>query len=343
MDMSQPRAVGDFGHQLIFSLVNITADCLRPTSVKLGLPIANVVSWAILQDRAGDRYVLVRETYGYYSNGSWALSSAGGGGLASMAETANLWRGEMVAGGEEHQYELKSADGAFGGAASAQLFFDDKDGIVRYEERGFASLVGRRNAPGHQFFDPTDGQFIVEQAFPAEGVIGGRAVTGFLGLDAQYFPIGINYRNSPFCNDGRLLAWIYLHNIYEDGGWDEGSIIMGREGYQLAWILNEKGEFSFSGNVDAQFDLRDDGFPLEMHIRFHDAKTGKPSVWHWTLKPGSEMVDVAKKSPRMKHKRSCEGFLVREGETRMLTFASAWPEFHADGRHDAFRIKRAGR
>lgn len=138
-----------------------------------------------------------------------------------------------------------------------------------------------------------------------------------------------------------MLTWIDVGNVYEDGSWEKGPIVVGRDGCSGVWISNSKGEYTYSNDVDADFRLDQDGFLAEMNFRYHDARTGEPYHWVWRAKRGSNLVEIPGLAPHLANKRAAEGSCVRMGENRKLRYTSSWPEFQADGRVERFHAEMA--
>lgn len=341
MDMTKPRAFADFGNRLLYSQFDMTVPSVLPTATMFQLVNSALIIWGSFSDEEGVVYALCREMPGYSSNGGWVMSDSKHDGIRLMPESAGLWRGALAITSEGNRAAWQSADIYQGREPALRLSFDH--GRVEYEERGLVSITAQTGASGYQFYDATGAQGSTNHVFLATGRIGNKQVTGWLGLNAHFQAPGINYRISPMIKNKLMVTWFDVGNIYEDGSWEQGPIIVGREGFSFVMIVNDKGQVTHSSDVIADFRVREDGYPVEMLIRYFDAQTGAPMEWVWKPKPHTEMVDLPKAAPYLINKRSSEGSCIRVGEKRSIRHASSWPEFQADDRVQAYRSELAGR
>lgn len=339
MDMSQPRKIGDFGNQIMLAPYEATADGLAPTATMFGLPQSQMVAWGGFEDEEGNSYCICRELPGYITGGGWVMSNAGRNGMLMLPQSADLWMGGLAIDTEGDRIQWTSADKYRGATPALDIAFDS--GRAYYREADLVELEAEPAAIGYQFYEPTNGQGTTNQVLSAKGTIAGRKVSGWLGFNAHFQRPGLNYRISPMVRGGQMLMWLDVGNVFEDGSWEQGPIIVGRDGFTAIWITNDKGEMTFSQDVHAEFDLGDDGFATEMRFSYHDARTGDLMKWVWRPKPGSNMTQLPSLAPHLKYKRSAEGSCVRVGENRKLLHTSAWPELQVDERIEAFLAEQA--
>jgi hypothetical protein len=336
MDVLQPRVVGDFANRILYGSYEATAETLLPTATLHQLPNSALVIWGSFHDEDGVTYAVCRELPGYSTNGCWVMSDAGRDGLRMVAECGSLWRGSMAVSHTGNAALFQSADVYQGKPPAFRLSFDN--GAVEYEELGMVALTARRDdSSGYQFYDPTGAQGSTNHIFLASGTIAGKRVNGWLGLNAHFQSPGINYRISPMIKSKLMLTWFDVANIYEDGSWEQGPIVVGRGGYNFLMISNDKGQVTHGSDLIADFVQREDGYPTQMTIRYFDSLTGEPMTWIWNMKPGTEMFDLPRAAPYLANKRSSEGCCLRAGEKRTVKHSSSWPEFQADDRVAAYR------
>jgi hypothetical protein len=338
LDLRKARALGDFGSQMMFAPYETEAKSMLPTATLFGLSNSAMIVFGVFEDEKGVGYCLCREMPAYLSGGCWVMSNESQKGMLMMRESATLWSGGLTIESSENRIEWKSSDVFRGLSPTLRLLFDS--GRVEYEERDVVKLTAHRQTTGYQFFEPTHGQGSTNHVFVATGTIAGRRVTGWLGLNTHFQRSGLNYRISPMIRGGQLLIWLDIANAFEDGSWEQGPIVVGRDGFSVAWIMNDKGQLTYSYDVSAEFDRDKDGYATEMRFSYLDARTGDPMQWVWRPKPGSNMVELPALAPHLRYKRSAEGSCVRVGERRRLRQTSAWPEFQVDDRLKAFAAEQ---
>jgi hypothetical protein len=258
------------------------------------------------------------------------MSNTSGKGMLIMPECSRLWSGTLAIEQSANRVEWLSTDIYRGVAANFRLLFDESR--VEWEEGGFINMEARRVTTGYQFYEPTHGQGATNHIFEAIGTIADKKVSGRLGFNAHFQRPGINYRISPMTKGGQLLMWLDVSNVFKDGSWEQGPIIVGRDGFSVVWIVNDKGQTTYSFDVDAEFDLDADLFATETRFRYFDARSGQPMQWVWRPKPGSNMSELPALAPHLRYKRAAEGSCVRAGETGSLRHTSAWPEYQVDER-----------
>lgn len=332
------RELGDFGQNLLLAPYRATAAGLLPTATLFGLPNSAFIIFATFEDEDGISYCLCRELPGYMSGGCWLMSNAGGDGMRLLPQSAGLWSGALAIEAEGDRLRVESADVYRGAVPRLAFAFDS--GRIAYREGDAIDLTAVRRTAGYQFYEPSHGQGSSNEVFVAEGTIAGKRVSGWLGLNCHFQKPGINYRISPMVRGGGMVMWFDVANHYEDGSWEQGPILVGRDGFSAVWIENDRGEVTYSFDVGAEFETDADGWATEMRFRWFDARTGEEMRWIWHPKPGSNMVELPALAPHMRWKRSAEGSCVREGENRKLIRTSAWPDFQPDERLAAYREER---
>jgi hypothetical protein len=340
MDLERKdRALGDFGNKLLLAPYRATAESLLPSATLFGLPNSAFIVFATFEDEDGVSYCLCREMPGYLSAGCWLMSNAGGDGMRLMPESAGFWSGPLAIESEGDRIQVQSADVHRG--VEPRLGFTFEGDRVSYREDDIVNVTAIRRTAGYQFYEPTHGQGSTNEVLVAQGTIAGRKVSGWLGLNCHFQKPGINYRISPMVRGGGMVMWFDVANLYDDGSWEQGPILVGRDGFNAAWIENDKGQVTYSMDVEATFETDPDGWATEMRFSWFDARTGEPMRWIWRPKPGSNMVELPGLAPHLRWKRSAEGSCVREGETRKLLHTSAWPDFQPDERLPAYLAERS--
>jgi hypothetical protein len=338
-ELKKPRGLGDYGSKMLFGNYDSSAADFLPTASMCGLPHSMTAVWASFEDEEGTSYLICREMSGYLTSTCWVMTNKERKGLLLMPESRGLWNGGLIIEQDGTRAEWKSTDSYQGGEPRYHLLYDD--GVIEYREGDLVNVKGCCEASGYQFYEPTHQQGQTTHVATVSGTVAGKAVIGLVGINVHFQRPGINYRISPMVLGGQMLTWIDVGNIYEDGSWEKGPIVVGRDGYSGVWISNDKGEVTYSCDVDADFAVDPDGFLAEMNFRYRDARTGAPYHWVWRAKPGANMVELPALAPHLKAKRSAEGYCVRHGENRKLRYSSSWPEFQADGRVEKFTAEMA--
>lgn len=98
--------------------------------------------------------------------------------------------------------------------------------------------------------------------FAVEGTVGGVEVTGTACLDVVHLPHGVSLMVTPYLTVGQI-AWTEFCTEYDDGTFDCGALLYGREGFCAMLILAGDGRVLTTTEVSAQFasDGRDPEFP----------------------------------------------------------------------------------
>lgn len=340
LDFTKPRELGDFGNAILLGPYRATAAALHPAATLFGLPNSAMVLWGACEDEDGVSYCICREMPAYLTGGCWVMSNAGGKGMVLMPESAKLWSGALAIDMDGERIDWRSADIWRGATPALEAWFAPDR--AEYREGDLLELAAVPAAHGYQFYEPTHGQGTANHVYSATGHIGGKAVTGWLGFNTHFQKPGMNYRISPMARGGQMVMWLDVGNVFEDGSWEQGPIVVGRDGFGAAWITSSDGRMTFSNDVRAEFELGDDGFPTEVRFGFVDTRSGEKQSWIWRPKPGSNMVELPGFAPHLKYKRSAEGTCLRAGENRKLAHSSAWPEFQADERLEAFLAEQGG-
>jgi hypothetical protein len=276
-DLRKSRGLGDYGSKMLFGNYDLNAAEFLPTANMCGLPHSMTAVWASFEDEDGNSYLICREMSGYLTGPCWMMANASRQGMLLMPESRSLWTGGLIIEQQGNRAEWRSTYSYQGVAPRYHLHYDD--GRVEYREGDLVSVSGRVEATGYQFYEPTHGQGQTTHVATVSGTIMGKPVIGLVGINVHFQRPGINYRISPMVRDGQMLTWIDVGNIYEDGSREKGPIVVGRDGYSGAWIINDKGEITYSNDIDADFTVDEDGYLAEMNFRYVDARTGEP--YHW--------------------------------------------------------------
>jgi hypothetical protein len=339
--MMQPAGSGsdgafaDFDHRVLVAPLSITPDCFAPTRTYCGLPQVAAFLFGTVFDSSRNAWTYARDLPPHGTTGAMLMSNQDQVAMRIRPESAQSWRGAVQFEHDDTRAIWQSADGARLTEPSLRLKRGARQ--VELRDRGLLALLGTAHGPAYQWYDPTGRQAAVCMLHFVNGEVQGKPVLGWLGLDLHYQRPGLNHFTSALVAGGLSLAWMTFATMFEDGSWETGLMAKGRRSFGFAIVGDSGGGLTSSTRVNASFDAKSSGYPERMQFQYFDDSVGKPMEWGWLAGDRAEMVDIPASAPTRRHNRGSEGTLLRAGETRRPSHASAWTEFFADGRVEQWR------
>lgn len=144
------------------------------------------------------------------------------------------------------------------------------------------------------------------------GRLCGEAVEGFYSHDYLHLRAGQTWYEADFMNRAEGLFAVFI-TTYEDGGWDKGTLIYGREGFNCALIQRSSGETLAATDVDYAWEMGADDF-----VRRCRATIGPDEAWEFVPRntSGGPRAPVGPALGRQGAGYSLEGVVTKVGESR---------------------------
>lgn len=138
------------------------------------------------------------------------------------------------------------------------------------------------------------------------------AVDGFYSHDYLHLRAGHTWFEADFMNRAEGFFAVFLTD-YEDGGWDKGTLIYGREGFNCALIQRSSGERIAATDVDYDWELGADDF-----VTGFRAKISDDEIWEFVPRnqKGGPRQPVGPALGAQGPGYSLEGVVTRLGESR---------------------------
>ena len=314
---------GGFEHRPIVGAFDPTPFDSAPTKSYFGLPL--MCTWFYLnwRDDEGNLYEAHRTILGLEASVGFLLNAPAGGELRQWAPSADqrFFSGTVITAVDKESHRIFSRPSERNYAAGMPFECKRTHEGLEYHEGDTVQFTGRRIGPGMQFYVPTGETplYYTSIQHRISGHCLGRPAEGFLWWDQCYLPPGVTWRNSDYFKWAEL-AWTVVGNEYEDGSMDVGHICYGADGFNFAFIVNERGEVKHcTTDVTARdIEYKPNTFPGHMYY----VVDGQD--WEWTVDPIGDCPDMASGQDNY---RSSEGYLRRAGEQRKPVVWHAYNEF----------------
>ena len=316
-DVSRRR--GNFDFRTVVSTFEPRAEDLMPDHGHFGLGLLGCYFYSGFRDAEGNIYAPMRKFVSEMSSGLSLQSNAGRDHVGvDFDALAKSQRGVGV------RWTL--ADGAVAIRASKTPFSQPIDVRIgdtdlAWGEGDLLDLRGRLLAPGFQWYMPMRGErgglYYASQLYRASGVVAGREVEGFIGLDGLYGPAGQVYQTGPLFN-GVEMAWSYFANSYAGGAFECGHLAWGAGHWGFAMIVDEKGEVAMVSDVPCDVEL---GATKYVERAVFHVPGGD---WAFTAGERGEMRDLARQREDKYHGQA--GAVRRVGDRRETELSMAWME-----------------
>jgi len=146
-------------------------------------------------------------------------------------------------------------------------------------------------------------------------------VTGALWLDNTYWTHGLEWKEYGYFNDLQI-AWTVFANSFADGSFEWGHLVMGRDGFTPAIVVDADSIVAMTTTLDAKFGLDDGAWPESVT---YDVAG---SSYEFVGLPTGRMTQFS--ASRWANYRAQYGRVQRVGETRGLVDGFTWLEAFAD-------------
>ncbi len=314
------RRRGNFAFRTVVSTFEPRAEDLMPDHGYFGLGLLGCYFYSGFRDAEGNIYAPMRKFVSEMSSGLSLQSNAGRDYVGVDFEAlARSQRGVGVRWTlEGNEVAIQASRTPFSQPIDVRIGGDR----LSWNEGDLLDLRGRLLAPGFQWYmpmrDEAGGNFYASQIYRAGGVVAGRKVEGFVGLDCLYGPPGQVYQTGPLFN-GVEMAWSYFANTYADGSFECGHLAFGAGHWGFAMIVDREGEVAMASDVACDIELRLPSRYVERatyHVPGGD--------WAFTAAERGEMRDLAAQRQDKYHGQA--GVVRRAGDRREPELSMAWME-----------------
>ena len=319
MGRSVSRRRGNFGYRTVVSTFEPRPADLMPDATYFGLVLLANYHYSTFWDADGNVVAPMRKFHTEMSSGLSLQTNAGRDHLAvDFDALARSQRGvglRWALDGDD--VTIRAARTPFSEPIDVRI----TERTIEWSEGDLLSLIGELLGDGVQWYAPMrderGGTYYATQVYRAEGVVQGREVTGFMGVDSLYGPPGQVYQTSWLFN-GVEMAWGYFANTYDDGAFECGHLAFGADHWGFAAIQDQDGEVAFVSDVDCDIEL---GPTKYVERATYDVR-GEP--WVFSAIERGEMRDLARQRDDRYH--AVAGVVRRAGDSRTPSLSMAWLE-----------------
>lgn len=192
-----------------------------------------------------------------------------------------------------------------------------------WKEDGLFDIKGKLLGTGMQWYLPGKewGTFYVSQVYDVEGVCEGRKVKGCMAMDQIYMEKGgaIHHKKDLVVNNNMHVIWWTFANIYKDGTYELGSIMVGHENLGYAILTDHTGKVRSTTNIEGKVVHKPGSYFAE------SAEVIIDGTEEWEFRPDKkdEMIDFVGGFPITA--QQC-GQWRRKGDTREIDHWLGWGE-----------------
>lgn len=321
VENSKVRSHGNFGHQALVGFVEPDPGFAFDGKRAMGLTLTDHFIYGGLRSLDGSKYFSFIRHY----NNQGALGF-------SVFEAAVNDQGQHT----DFRFNPNSTKAYLGAALTNQQegVWGVRDlfaGSPRFEVRAWSSgaswferdlvdLKAKAAGTISQICNPDFESPLVynSRCVRAEGVFMDYDVEGWLQMDNAFLPDGSCWFNSVY-HQGIQAASTNFVTEYEDGAFDHGTMICGKENYNIFCVESSDGDPVVVFAPEISIELDDNEYPISVIV---DA--GEGDVWEWKrlLGSGAKIPSTTvENAPRW-----IQGFFTRRGETRKVRRADGWLE-----------------
>lgn len=317
---------GDFSYQTLAGPHKVTGKALNNTRGFFGLTYSKTSVFGCLYTDDGETFATVRSL----------LGPDGTPNPVTFLFLSTLIDGENIRIDKEtaarQAMTLRPVTALNGDTASWQNQPDDQGNPWKIEasgnafswkEEGLFDLSGKLLGNGMQWYLPGVewGTFYVSQVYNVAGVCQGRPVKGCLAVDQIYMAEGgaIHHKKDLIVNNNMHVLWWTFANIYKDGSYELGSIMVGHDNLGYAILTDESGKVRSTTKIEGEVIHKPGSYFAE------SAKVIIDGNEEWVFYPDKkdEMTDFVGGFPITA--QQC-GQWRRVGDTRELDHWLGWGE-----------------
>lgn len=321
---------GDFGTQPLVGLFDPVPQDGTHRPCYFDLPLDGAWPYGALYTDSGKLYVLMRRIVMQTTNYLMIQVNTPQGLMLERDSMSKVQWGAMV------KRKLENGWDCYTGAMPGRPGFEFKTSHDEFTwvEDGVLSLKGKTFAPAWHVYVPwredggagmATGCYYTSRCWKADGEILGEKVKGFVMLDQDYLPPGIEW------NDDINLIWSKLQEIWgvfatewDDGTIEWGHFCKGFGDFQFATVSSNKADLELSSrNVEAKCQFGAGGFVDRLEYTFDGREK-----WEFVTSPDGNFVEMAALLNKINGTewRGHAGIMRRVGEKRKAVRSMAWQE-----------------
>jgi hypothetical protein len=258
------RAFGSYGYQMAVGFVEPDPHYGFTGRSLMGLPMGPHYLYGSFRSAEGSRfYYLLKQLYPFAGVTSLVCSRDEGDFEPVVEASQKGYLGDVGRGERRERYGVWNR--ALPGAPDFHFLTDGRSSVLR--ESDILSLEGEVLGDAMQLAIPDAESPLVYTShnYRAEGRVCGEPVAGFYSQDHLHLQPGHTWLEAEFFNRVEGLFAVFI-TTYEDGGWDKGTLICGREDFNCALIQRSSGENIAATDVDYTWELGDDDFVCRCRV-----------------------------------------------------------------------------
>lgn len=333
--MSNRLLLGDFDHRVVVGAFTPDPAAMRVNDLQHGLPVQATWLYGFFRDEAGLTYCIERKFVGSLTSGCFVMTQGGdpNAELNVHPDSGRSARGEVRRGlgdtertWSEPVFQRLPAGIVPAGEQPLNLRWTGAE--IAYSEGDILDLHGARAGLGVQFqvISRLDPMLYTSTCHWVSGTFQGRAVTGALWFDNTYWTHGLEWKEYGYFNNLQI-AWTVFCNAFADGSFEWGHLVVGRDGFTPAVVVNSDAVVAMTPNLSAKFGLTptsENGGAWPESVTYDIAA----AQYEFVGLPTGRMTQFSES--RWANYRAQYGRVQRVGENRQLVEGFSWLEAFAD-------------
>ncbi|QSE92093.1 hypothetical protein JWS13_27390 [Rhodococcus pseudokoreensis] len=263
--------LGDFGAHPVVGAFDPDPEDMELLASKHGIGLQATWLYGFFRDADGLTYCAERKFVGSLTSGCFVMTQHGDASneLNVHKDSGRSARGELrrVLEGKTRRwsdpvFQRLPKDVLPNGEQPMELEFT-RERLV-YNEGDILSLEGPSVGRGVQFFIPSLDRPLLytSTCFWMEGEFQGKHVSGPIWFDNAYWNHGLEWKEYGYFNDFQIM-WHVFCNKFDDGSFEWGHLVSGREGFSPGVVVQSTGEVTATSKTDPTFELADGAWPTK--------------------------------------------------------------------------------
>jgi hypothetical protein len=315
---------GDFNFRTVTGGFVNDLSRMLPSERHFGLQQQIDYVYGFLTSEDGETICLEQKFVGSVSTGTFVMLTDGRGGLNVQPETTRSYRGEVrrtitdTTRRWADPVMLRLPESVRRPDDLPYLLELDKDTIV-WDQGTLCHLQGEIKTLGVQFYAASEQEpmFFTSIPYWVEGTVLGRQTSGLLYFDRVYLQPGREWKETAMFTDVQI-SWNIFGNRFADGSIEYGKIVVGRDGFNAAMVVDDHDLVGSSSAVPVRYWLNDAGF-----VRRAVYGVGEHE-WEFAGQDEGNMAEFS--ASRWNDYHAQFGVTRRRGDDRELVFGVTWLE-----------------
>jgi len=260
---------GDFGHRVVVGSFDPNPDRMQVDQELHGLNLQATWLYGFFHDDEGLTYCAERKFVGSLTSGGFIMTQDGDPTreLDVHPDSGRTARGELrrILGGVERKWYdpvfQRLPAGILPEGEQPMTLHWTGDRLV-YDEGDIFQLEGESAGHGVQFFAPARELPLIytSTCYWMTGNFQGRQVQGPIWFDNAYWRHGLEWKEYGYFNDLQIM-WTVFCNKFADGTYEWGHLVMGRDGFTPAVVVEGDKVAAMTPFLEARFDMDADDWP----------------------------------------------------------------------------------